>query len=1215
MKTESRSTANSPSSQSKFMKQHECEDDEVTAGAGTESVIEHHGRFEEIPCMPSHSRYVESSCGHRRGFKRSLMPEKAIHHSRHESSVMRDPEEMEGSVHELGQSEAAMKQIFRRTEIACKGDVCEAVPARRGQSNSRNQKQSIAHSLGGNAIMLCAILFLAVQPNPTAAEPLRPLWAWDVSLTGALKGQEGAITQRPMPHYACTKDPSIPFCPGCLPYKGVECVRGQRGANCENCNELCEDFDMGAGKFTAKCLPRLQALEDEPSPLGVFLQHAISPPPTSGPLGSDADATVSKDVEAFTIYASVRWGNLDVFGLLKEVFRECPCGKTTNCICPPVITPNYGTIMYITTGNLLEEYRTVVVSGTFLQVQAAMRNMTFVPERLYNTLRVRHRQLSPTSTRLQPWFQIDHRIEYKLLFFASLVQRELNLELKEKYAPFLETAPFFSQLIHVIPRNNAPTVTDPQQGYVPGCITSPPCNTKFTIIEKEGPNYHFGQFWRWEGSSDPLMIPGINIDDGDVDEGCLFQEQKASLFKSDPLAYKCGKLDFNVRTALGTVALNMRDDLGFYDDQRSSIGFTATVRGMRSAVRALYYRVDSPDLIASKKSTVLQVNTQYIGAPEEFIFIRIADQGLTGADGIAQEARGSDGKPGLRINVTIAAVNNAPSLKTPTDFSANEDEVKDFAGLIVQDVDSNEASTSTLAYEKWIGKRWNQRFLNRVRITLELKGFSNNKGRGYLYLPITARDLYIVSNASQTFISIESLFPDHDACAFLPKIYRPGKTTCNAKSLPTLRDKICSSNSECSFVASGSALPGSTNISMIFFINTTDANIHYIGENYESLTFEVVNGTGTGFTTKIDGVKIVNQTGTWSLKFMMPGIPDETTQFVVRNLATGGTCDYIGTDLQKLCVFRDTTPELDQRWLSSCEDDPKKHDKPPCACRMQDTCKSDGKFLLFLNRSKPGHQEYLDELAATIADSMKTCGAMPLAKKNFPFNFSFGKPCTTNSSCQDDEFPKCVPGVSCKCCANISITCSANSDCSMYEAGSLCGCRPGIEPASAVKELGKRCCANLSATCDKDSECSEYFPGSKCGCLPGFPICGPYKPFFGSKEKDHPGYGQPCVYAGILQTKFDPVEAVEAVTMYRSNSCEAPMFAYDGTRNARIFNQLLFFNNEYETGTMGGRGSTRIEFYANLLYCQMALKELKYLTYNPLFPKYNRCDMYLCVYT
>ena len=64
-----------------------------------------------------------------------------------------------------------------------------------------------------------------------------------------------------------------------------------------------------------------------------------------------------------------------------------------------------------------------------------------------------------------------------------------------------------------------------------------------------------------------------------------------------------------------------------------------------------------------------------------------------------------------------------------------------------------------------------------------------------------------------------------------------------------------------------------------------------------------------------------------------------------------------------------------------------------------------------------------------------TCGALPFGPA--PNNYSLGLHCSTDSNCQ---FAKCVPAITCFCCANISILCSSNSDCQQYEKDSYCGC-------------------------------------------------------------------------------------------------------------------------------------------------------------------------------
>jgi hypothetical protein len=70
-----------------------------------------------------------------------------------------------------------------------------------------------------------------------------------------------------------------------------------------------------------------------------------------------------------------------------------------------------------------------------------------------------------------------------------------------------------------------------------------------------------------------------------------------------------------------------------------------------------------------------------------------------------------------------------------------------------------------------------------------------------------------------------------------------------------------------------------------------------------------------------------------------------------------------------------------------------------------------------------------------------SCGAMPVGP--FPNNFSLGKRCSNDVDCSSAIFPKCKPGSSCRCCANINITCNEHSECHGYEKDSFCGCTIG----------------------------------------------------------------------------------------------------------------------------------------------------------------------------
>jgi hypothetical protein len=114
---------------------------------------------------------------------------------------------------------------------------------------------------------------------------------------------------------------------------------------------------------------------------------------------------------------------------------------------------------------------------------------------------------------------------------------------------------------------------------------------------------------------------------------------------------------------------------------------------------------------------------------------------------------------------------------------------------------------------------------------------------------------------------------------------------------------------------------------------------------------------------------------------------------------------------------------------------------PACTCQIINTCDSDGQLTIYLNLSKPALvNQYLTGLRSALAVKDMTCGALPFGPA--PNNYSLGRTCKSDSDC-NTNFPKCTPGVSCYCCANLKVPCDSNSDCQAFEKDSLCGCVAG----------------------------------------------------------------------------------------------------------------------------------------------------------------------------
>jgi len=791
----------------------------------------------------------------------------------------------------------------------------------------------------------------------------------------------------------------------------------------------------------------------------------------------------------------------------------------------------------------------------------------------------------------------------------------------------------------MIDQNQDKVITEIEFSFVyPHGLVNP-----YSVFETKGPDYYFGQFWRWEGTSDPISITGIGVSDPDVDENCIFDSLKPCKFFEDPIkAYRCGNLDFNARVLIGAIGLNTADDLRFYENSRSAKGFTAQERFLTQAIRAIRYRVDTPENIASGLSVVSELNTQYKDSPQEFLFLRVSDQGLTGANGLAESARDKSGQEGLKIYITIAAVNDAPTLQTPTDFTAYEDVPMHLKGLDGNDVDSDEKITSGLASSDWTSSRHNFFYLNKLRITAELKGFGNDKGRGLIFLNSDARDLWVVSNGSQVFVSIRSVSIDNYACAAKETIFRPGSYKCGQGSVPSLVGQPCRGSWDhhtCSLIARGKVQVGSTNTSIVLAKTSSllDSNLKQRLDRFvprtqwnpdfnqlddlslalqwsPSLRIEIADGPSRGMYGFIDHYNASTIEATLWIKgtYQDPvsqllvqteldarGIPPANSTWEIYMEPQRGTCMYHGNDLQKLCAHETFSASLSKVWWSPCE----KGQEDKCICVIEDECSTEGQYRLHLNYTKPAFRDYIPELVNALNQLNKTCGGLPFRDSRF-FTSPLAKRCEDESHCSENVLRRCIPGQTCKCCGNLTVTCSEDDDClsfgNPFEKRQLCGCTSGYETMDGTNIWEKQdtmCCANLDKRCKSDSDCQADLEGSKCGCAKYYPMCGPYTRDglvqSMNEQPMHSGYGQPCTY------RF-PRDGGMGL------KCDNNMFAYEGTKDARILTQLMFFQIGFDEGSMDGQGSTRIEIYGEKTYSILALRGLRYLTYNPNYPFYNR---------
>jgi hypothetical protein len=251
-----------------------------------------------------------------------------------------------------------------------------------------------------------------------------------------------------------------------------------------------------------------------------------------------------------------------------------------------------------------------------------------------------------------------------------------------------ENVPRQTMIVSIRSLNNPVQIDSPSLRFVPNPVA----------LEAD-----FGQYWMYEGSPLSVRIPGTVLNEIDQFEGC-------------PRTGSCSRpLDVTVRSLRGVVNLNTRTGISFYAVSRTSSGFLGEVSDVQNAVRVLFYQLEtSPDQRVNQ-----YFNTQSRNL-EEFILLTISDQGFSGLDpatrqsGLAQTAQ-------LRLNITVVAVNDAPTVKSiRPEFAAVEDTEAEVPGAQVTDVDVDEVITSSYAQRKWMSLPQYQAYLNQLRVRVSV---------------------------------------------------------------------------------------------------------------------------------------------------------------------------------------------------------------------------------------------------------------------------------------------------------------------------------------------------------------------------------------------------------------------------------------------------------------------------------------------------------------
>ena len=363
--------------------------------------------------------------------------------------------------------------------------------------------------------------------------------------------------------------------------------------------------------------------------------------------------------------------------------------------------------------NVQTGYAGTTFVGTYRAVFTAMRSLYYKGNTNQNTNRLRSRVYNALASRNFP---------YEEVLTAVYVNQDCNLD-RSKFR-FVKN---ITQIMHIVDMNDSPQISHPKTKY------SYPF---FCHKLSRNPACHFGQFFAYEDTHQSISIGGVEIFDIDVKEPCTF------------LNPECAKIDVSVRAARGSVKLNTRARLSFYENTREAQGFTAFITPSNAAVKVVFYMVELLENLGPD-SVILHYNTMHSGNRES-ITVTVSDQGLTGAAGVAKVQD-------ISIDVAIVAQNDAPEISIDRlEYSFLEDTLTLIEGISVSDIDLNEQIESSLSRLTWMKPMASQQTLNQIKYSLEVV-------HGILRLGYS-RNLRLVDIAETSFYTIQGGRFGHDTC-------------------------------------------------------------------------------------------------------------------------------------------------------------------------------------------------------------------------------------------------------------------------------------------------------------------------------------------------------------------------------------------------------------------------------------------------------------------
>ena len=600
---------------------------------------------------------------------------------------------------------------------------------------------------------------------------------------------------------------------------------------------------------------------------------------------------------------------------------------------------------------------------------------------------------------------------------------------------------------------------------------------------------HFGQFFRLEDTFKTLDVKGVSGSDVDLWETCSYNFPE------------CTKVDVNVVTLKGSTGLNTRVGLNVYQDKRSALGFGSYLQQVNAAIQVLAYQVELQERAGTALSTVLNYNTQH-SQNEEYITVTLSDQGSTGAEGVSQIAT-------TRIPITIIAVNDDPIITSAElEYAISEDRPSELTGNVIADVDLGEKIVSSLADLEWLKASESANIINMITLTVAVK-------RGVLYLSYL-RNIQLNFTHTSCFLTVTPYrpnFPDGDFCV-LDRGFNLGKMAYSPLQDSTTYRDVCSllnvgtdacptgDEEQCLCNGEPACINGAK--SLLMFNRSRPGWGNFRWNTVQHIAS--VNRTCGG----LPQMKAPNNYSfAKDCSDCLSGMPCNTC--AQKNLVK---CHHF--DMRYLTGELAWDANTDRALYQAGQAESAMYPEH-CSNGFQDDGTSRGQNF----QSNPDLDPIYIDFGETGVDT--------------------GGPC----------WPK-MPVRACRCCANISFACTADSDCRDFWNGNVfspCGCSPHGDDGPIVDGIGTPFTA----------------PGH----------CGPYRDMASGQGEELMGFksdvqlmGVPCTYTGT-----------------GADICKSATFAQDGTQVIRYIEDL----------GEGGDGSKTISVFGLLVDINRALEGVRYL--------------------